>query len=182
MQLNFFFLPYPRLHLGRCSSLQLHCCDFRIFRNQSQLHHCEVQSLASAPSHSAAKVAFVKFVDRISGSFYRLTVSRAGGEQFSAYIKYSCCYQENHFPNRYKSMFYTRHKINVKVILYMDCHLQPFLQSIGDRFHPELPHQLIFVTLPELILFLKYFIHKSVSKLSLASLSHFEASCPCKVT
>ena len=64
----------------------------------------------------------------------------------------------------------------------MDCHLQPFLQSIGDRFHPELPHQLILVTLPELILFLEYFIHKSVSKLSLASLSHFEALCPCKVT
>ena len=110
LAVKLFGLPYPRLHLGRCSSLQLHCCDFRIFRNQSQLHHCEVQSLASAPSHSAAKVAFVKFVDRISGSFYRLTVSRAGGEQFSAYIKYSCCYQENHFPNRYKSMFYTRHK------------------------------------------------------------------------
>ena len=46
------------------------------------------------------------------------------------------------------------------------CHLQPFLQSIGDRFHLELLHQRIFVTLPELRLFLEYVIHKTVSKLS----------------
>ena len=49
-------LPYLQRHQGRCSSLLPHCCDFQRFRNRIQLHHCEVQSLASEPSHSVAEM------------------------------------------------------------------------------------------------------------------------------